>query len=232
MNFRLQKAAGNRGFSLVELMVVVAIMGILLAVGAYNFAGWTGRYRAESFTRDLQAAVMEARMSAIQSSRAHCMILNSPDAQANLYGTYLVKRDMNNEAIEDATLCTDAADALLPGYPKPIDQDDPTKSIPSTTSRTNNSLFLSAANQVTEVRFTPRGMLVDTTGTMVTRTILKVNYRGECFFAGECPGGALADRRVFPDVDCIVITPTQVNVGLGRIDPATNLWDGANCDVK
>lgn len=214
---------------MVELMIVVAIMGILLAVAAYNFAGWVGRYRAESFTRDLQSAIMEARMSAMQNSAANCLILNSVDAQG-VYGTYLVMQDRNNGAIDDATLCTGPGDALLPGYPRPIDLGDATKNISTSTSRINISQYVGVGPKP-EVRFTSRGMLVDVNGTMVTSTILKVNYRGECFFTGECTA-PLSQRRVFPDVDCIVLTPTQVNVGLGRINPATNQWDGQNCDVK
>jgi len=39
---------GNRGFSLVELMVVVAIVGVLVAISVPNFVDWTknARYKA------------------------------------------------------------------------------------------------------------------------------------------------------------------------------------------
>ncbi len=231
---------GKAGFTLVELMIVVSIIGLLLVIAAWNYAGWIGRHRVESFTRDLQAAVMDVRMSAVSDSTTHCFFLNTPGAQANLYATYYVNRDTNNNLICSGTGADAGGAVIMAGFPKNVVPG--TVSTPATKYVLNNLEFKAGGVPVTEVDFSPRGMLVDTGGTLITGTqlpdgtwvpgiILKVDYPGECWFTGEC-ADSTTDRKVYPDIDCVVITPTQVNVGLGRINPANNLWDGQHCDVK
>jgi type IV fimbrial biogenesis protein FimT len=56
----------GRGFSLVELVIVIAIAGILLAVGASSFGSWISNMRVRSTAESLQAGLQLARTEAVR----------------------------------------------------------------------------------------------------------------------------------------------------------------------
>lgn len=54
------------GFTLIEAMVVILIIGILIGIGTSGFSRKIQEYRMSSAVRDLQSAVQGARMHAIK----------------------------------------------------------------------------------------------------------------------------------------------------------------------
>ncbi len=53
------------GFSLIELMVVVAILGILMSMAAPNFSEWIASQRVRDTAADIHTSLMRARSEAI-----------------------------------------------------------------------------------------------------------------------------------------------------------------------
>lgn len=59
----------NRGVTLVELMTVVAILGVLVLVLGFSFQGWIAKYKVEEQTKRLFADLSDARARAMQKKR-------------------------------------------------------------------------------------------------------------------------------------------------------------------
>lgn len=94
----------NKGITLIELAVVVAIVGILVVALGFEFSGWMGRYNVESQIKTLHADLMNARARAMQRNRTH--FVDFPTATQ-----YRIQEDTNDD---------NAADFTLPTFPKTV----------------------------------------------------------------------------------------------------------------
>ena len=73
------------GFTLVEILIALAILGILLVMSVSTFQGMNEKYRVEAETKQLYADLMEARGRAVQRNRVHFVRLS---VGGNVYATY------------------------------------------------------------------------------------------------------------------------------------------------
>ncbi|MCL2791058.1 MAG: prepilin-type N-terminal cleavage/methylation domain-containing protein [Desulfobulbus sp.] len=62
---------GQGGFTLVELVVVIAIIVTLLAVATLYFLQFNERYQVDSLTKEIYSALMRARNAAVTSGVPH-----------------------------------------------------------------------------------------------------------------------------------------------------------------
>lgn len=65
------RAGGGEGYTLVEIAVTIAILGILVVLAISSFGELMEKYGVESETKQLYADLMEARGRAMQRNRYH-----------------------------------------------------------------------------------------------------------------------------------------------------------------
>lgn len=87
---------GQKGFSIVELMVVLGILALLASAAVLNMVPWTPKQRLISAAGDLQGAINMARMAAIKESTPVVILFNTPS-----HG-FTVFVDSDGDQVKDA----------------------------------------------------------------------------------------------------------------------------------
>jgi prepilin-type N-terminal cleavage/methylation domain-containing protein len=65
----------EKGFSLVELVVVIAIMGTLMTIATLNFNAWQKKTQIERQTREMFADINQARIDSFHRKLRHSIVM-------------------------------------------------------------------------------------------------------------------------------------------------------------
>ena len=91
----------SRGFSLVELMVVIAIIGIILAVTTINYGSWMRKYGVEAQIKEMHNDLSNIRVKAIQSKMRHDVVFSPNNfvfrrfsTEGDVLGTQVFRKDL------------------------------------------------------------------------------------------------------------------------------------------
>ena len=98
----------EKGLTLVEVMVVVAILGIIAAVGATGVHHSLPTMRLKSAARDIFSASMQAKAEAVRRGENVTILFNTAD------NTWLMFLDSDNDEVVDASETVLLASTPLP----------------------------------------------------------------------------------------------------------------------
>jgi prepilin-type N-terminal cleavage/methylation domain-containing protein len=102
----------KNGFSLIELLVVMIILGILASLGTVSFRGWIRKTELESQVKEMYTDIMNARLTAMHRNTTHLISLSTNQISGSV--------DTNGDGVGDNALCIwnrnkgDSADASCP----------------------------------------------------------------------------------------------------------------------
>ena len=95
----------ENGFSLLEVLVVIAIAGILAGLGVANMQGLMRKHTVDSQTRRIQTDLMNVRLMAMNKNRTHFVTISS--------GGYTAYDDTNPAPNGDDTLTVGSDSVVL-----------------------------------------------------------------------------------------------------------------------
>jgi type IV fimbrial biogenesis protein FimT len=97
----------NRGFTMIELMIVVVMIAIMVAIAVPSFASFIANYRATTAVNDLLQAVTQARTEALKQGRRVIVLPNNASGTPSTTGSWtngwVIFADLNNNQTFDAS---------------------------------------------------------------------------------------------------------------------------------
>jgi prepilin-type N-terminal cleavage/methylation domain-containing protein len=142
MNPRL-KDDSCRGFSFVEMLIVIAIMGLILAIGIPYFATVLHRSRVDAVAREIDIAVLSARLQAIKrGSNVGAVVSTDSSSAIGAYNTMIIFIDANANGILDGGETKIRTEPLFPAEHRvTLAIDAPDTSSPSASAATAYIVF-------------------------------------------------------------------------------------------
>ncbi len=101
----------SNGFTIVELVIVIAIMGVLLLIASYQFSRWIRRYNIEKDIRQMQIDLLYAKKMAMNKNITQFFRVDTSDKR-----TYEVIEDRNRNEQLDSTDCSANNDCIILRY--------------------------------------------------------------------------------------------------------------------
>jgi prepilin-type N-terminal cleavage/methylation domain-containing protein len=152
------------GFTLIELMVVIAIMSIAAGIAIPNIIGWIPNYRLGKAAGDMASAFQKARLSAI---KGHTDMVVSINLGNNSY--MIFQDDGAGGAIGANGISVNAQNWIRDGS----EHIQLTEPLPAGIS-INNASFSGA----TSFRYDSRGLSLEAAGNSTLGTLTLANNRG------------------------------------------------------
>lgn len=90
----------ENGFTLIEIIMVVIIIGIMAAIAAPNFISWLSNMRLKAAARDLYGAAMKAKGEAVKRNK-NCALTFNQQVGATTF-VYIVYEDADTDFQYDA----------------------------------------------------------------------------------------------------------------------------------
>lgn len=185
---------GQRGVTLIELLIVVSIIGILAIALGFSYVGWQGAYKVESATKQIYADLLSAKSMAM--TRSYNYFVDFPSAT-----TYRISQDDS-----DGTAKVTGGDDLFEPQVDPNVVTPDTDTTLTTFPKTIAYQVAQRTGPVGIIEFNKRGIaqVIDTAGNVLafSDVTLQLNSTNDA------------------DYDCIVISQTRTAMGKWNVPTA------------
>ncbi len=234
----------NRGVTLIELMVVVAIIGILIIALAFSYQGWQGRYKVEGEIKNLYTALIAVRSQAIQLSRTHFMDI-SPDGRFYRVTQDDSEGDNNKPKPKEGDgIFQEQAPWAAIQASSPTNWGTVANGTDTTVTTFSRKIELSNNPATAAGLLSARGITLGTYGFVLgfdNRGLIRnmtgmppvMNIANAAVFPANAPAGSLS-ICIFsdydPDYDCINITETGIS--MGKLRTQNTATPPGACDVS
>ncbi|MFV0438983.1 MAG: GspH/FimT family pseudopilin [Desulfopila sp.] len=94
----------DNGFSFIELVVVLAILSVLAAIGLPALRQWVPNYQLKAATQELYGNLQKARMEAIKTNSTVSTVFDTSTCTAANGGNYTFTNDESGERIAAVAL--------------------------------------------------------------------------------------------------------------------------------
>lgn len=184
----------SQGFTLIEMLVIVAIVGILSAIVAPSFLAYLNRAKVRDALTKAQGALQEAQREAIRKSKTctifvfagnNASLRNSEDLNGN--GALNTGEDLNGNGVLDTGSCLVTGDRKLEG------------------------ISLRRPNTISSITFTFKGG-TSSTGTMVFALPSSTSTKQKCLSIS--PGIGLMRSGNYADNDTTETTGNNCTTSL------------------
>lgn len=91
----------NKGFTIIELIVVIAVMGILMAIVAINFSDWQQKALVERQIKEMYSDIQDARMKAAFTKQRQSIDFGAHGLSFRRYSSL---NDISGTAVSTKTL--------------------------------------------------------------------------------------------------------------------------------
>ena len=93
----------KRGFTMIELMVAIAIISILAAVAVPNFEAWLSGHRLSSSARDIYSLYQLARLRAVKEKSDVLVSINDATGEYSAFADNGNGGGITNNGVQDGT---------------------------------------------------------------------------------------------------------------------------------
>ena len=226
----MERRRAQRGFSLLEMMLTMALLGVFASMAVMLMGGSSGNARAKASVRSIADLLMLARTEAIRTGDNHVVLFFEDTADVALTGpggrlaAALVIRDVDADGLVDAgekvaavyvddtgSLSWGSTFAANLGTPLPAPNDNPGATFPAADSDDVCCSFLDPDdNPARWVVFLPDG--------------LPRGFKTGPFLVGDVTTGNGAVYVTSGDRDYSVVLAALGGVRVHGFTPATEVW--------